>query len=433
VPLSFSSPTTARDREYRLGRTELLALISAIMALTAVAIDLMLPAFDDIRDTFGLADGSADTGQIVTVYFFGLAVAQVFYGPVADRFGRKPTLYLGIGIYIVGAMGSALAPTFGLLLLGRFVWGAGAAGTRVVAMAIVRDRFEGDAMAKAMSQVMVVFMLVPIVAPAVGSAVVSVVPWPGLFWLCVAWALMVLLWSFRLMETLNPANRRPLNPKATFSGFAEVCRTPVTAGYTISALFLQAVFTAYLATSEVIISDIFDRREQFAVIFGSVAVLFAITVFMNGRAVDRFGIERVVTGAFSVILPLCALLVALAIVGDGVPNIWLFMPTLGLILASFMFLLPNLNSAAMTPVGDIAGTASALTGAVRIAGGAALGALISNQVTDSVTPFAVGVAAMCLGAATSVWVVRYRASRRLSVAVEANPSSSPLSPAASAD
>jgi DHA1 family bicyclomycin/chloramphenicol resistance-like MFS transporter len=192
VPLSISSPTAARDREYRLGRTELLALISAIMALTAVAIDLMLPAFDDIRDTFNLADGSADTGQIVTVYFLGLAVAQVFYGPLADRFGRKPTLYLGIGIYIVGAMGSALAPTFGLLLLGRFVWGAGAAGTRVVAMAIVRDRFEGDAMAKAMSQVMVVFMLVPIVAPAVGSAIVSVVPWPGLFWLCVAGALMVL-------------------------------------------------------------------------------------------------------------------------------------------------------------------------------------------------------------------------------------------------
>jgi DHA1 family bicyclomycin/chloramphenicol resistance-like MFS transporter len=412
VPLSISSPTAARDREYRLGRTELLALISAIMALTAVAIDLMLPAFDDIRDTFNLADGSADTGQIVTVYFLGLAVAQVFYGPLADRFGRKPTLYLGIGIYIVGAMGSALAPTFGLLLLGRFVWGAGAAGTRVVALAIVRDRFEGDAMAKAMSQVMVVFMLVPIVAPAVGSAIVSVVPWPGLFWLCVAGALMVLLWSFRLMETLDPANRRPLNPRATFSGFAEVCRTPVTAGYTISAMFLQAVFTAYLATSEVIISDIFDRREEFALIFGSVAVLFAITVFMNGRAVDRFGIEPVVTGAFSVILPLCALLVALAIVGDGAPSIWIFMPTLGLILASFMFLLPNLNSAAMTPVGDIAGTASALTGAVRIAGGAALGALISSQVTDSVTPFAVGVAAMCFGAAASVWVVRYRAAGR---------------------
>ena len=401
-----------REPEYRLGRTELLALISAIMALTAVAIDLMLPAFDDIRDTFDLAEGSADTGQIVTVYFFGLAIAQMFYGPLADRFGRKPTLYLGIAIYVLGAVASALAPTFGLLLLGRFVWGVGAAGTRVVAMAVVRDRFAGDAMAKAMSQIMVVFMLVPIVAPAVGSAIVSVVPWPGLFWLCVAWALMVLLWSFRLMETLDPANRRPLNFGAAVSGFVQVARTPVTAGYTISTVFLQAVFIAYLASSEAIISDIFGRREQFALIFGAVAVLFAITVFINGRAVDRFGIERVVTAAFSFILPLCALLVAVSIIGDGVPEIWLFMPTVGLILSAFMFLLPNLNSAAMTPVGDIAGTASAFTGAARIAGGAALGALISSQVTDSVTPFAIGVATMCFLAAASVWVVRYRAAQR---------------------
>ncbi|RLE23951.1 MAG: MFS transporter [Actinobacteria bacterium] len=414
MPLPTSPLISAREREYRLGRTELLALISAIMALTAVAIDLMLPAFDDIRDTFGLADGSADTGQIVTVYFLGLAVAQLFYGPLADRFGRKPILYVGICIYIAGAVLSAIAPTFGLLLLGRFVWGAGAAGTRVVAMAVVRDRFEGDAMAKAMSQIMVVFMLVPIVAPAVGSAIVSVVPWQGLFWLCVAWALTVLLWSFRLMEPLDPANRRPLHPGATYRGFVQVSRTPVTAGYTISTMFLQAVFTAYLATSEVIISDIFDRRDQFPLIFGAVAILFAITVFINGRAVDRFGIEPVVTAAYSVILSLCVLLIVFSVVGGGVPPIWLFMPVLGLILSAFMFLLPNLNSAAMTPVGDIAGTASALTGSVRLAGGAALGALISSQVTDSVTPFAVGVGAMCFCAAASVWIVRYRAADRTS-------------------
>ena len=264
MPPPTSPQTTAREPVYRLSRTELLALISAIMALTAVAIDLMLPAFDDIRKTFDLADGSADTSKIVTVFFLGLAVAQIFYGPLADRFGRKPILYVGVAVYILGATGSALAPTFELLLLSRFVWGVGAAGTRVVAMAIVRDRFEGDAMAKAMSQIMAVFMLVPILAPALGSVIITFVPWRGLFWFCVVWALMVLLWSFRLKETLDPANRRPLNPVATVRGFIQVTRTPVTAGYTISSVFLQAVFTAYLASSEVIISDIFDRRDQFA-------------------------------------------------------------------------------------------------------------------------------------------------------------------------
>ena len=184
-------------------------------------------------------------------------------------------------------------------------------------------------------------------------------------------------------------------------------------------MFLQAVFTAYLASSEVVISDIFDRRDQLPLVFGAVAILFAIAVFSNGKAVDRFGIEPVVTAAYSVILPLCVLMSALAIFGDGSPEFWVFMPVLGLILSAFMFLIPNLNSAAMTPVGDIAGTASALTGAVRLAGGAALGALISSQVSTSVTPFAIGITAMCFAAAVSVWVVRVRVAGRAQEALSA--------------
>lgn len=406
-----ASPTDA-VRSQRIGSRELLILVSAIMALTALGIDMMLPAFDDIRRAFDLADGSADTGKIVTVFFLGLALAQVVYGPLADRFGRKPVLYLGVAIYLIGAVGSALAPSFRLMLVSRFVWGVGAAGSRVVATAIVRDRFEGAAMAKAMSQIMAVFVLVPILAPALGSAVIAVVPWRGVFWLCALLAGAAALWSLRLMETLHPSQVRPLHVRTVGQGFVQVARTPVTAGYTMASVFLQGVFTTYLASSEVIISDIFGRRSQFPFVFGGVAVLFGLGAVVNGRVVGRLGIDRVVTVVIRVLLPLCGLLVALALTGHGSPNFWLFMPTLGVILAAFMFLLPNLNAAAMQPVGEIAGTASALTGAVRIAGGALLGTVVSNQVTASVTPFAVGVAAMCLGAAVCVWLVRYRATAR---------------------
>lgn len=390
----------------RLGETHLLALVSAIMALTALAIDMMLPAFDDIRVAFDLRDGSADTGRIVTVFFLGLALAQIVYGPLADRFGRKPTLYLGIAIYVLGAAGSALAPTFELLLVSRFVWGVGAAGSRVVAMAIVRDRFEGDAMAKAMSQVMAVFILVPILAPAIGAGVIAVLPWRGVFWTCVVFAAIITIWSLRLGETLDPADQRPLSVRATWSGFVEIVRIPVTSGYTLATVFLQAVFTAYLASSEVIIADIFGLGDRFPFVFGAVAVLFGVAALANGRLVERQGIDRVVNTVFAVLAPLCIVLVALAVAADGEPAFLLFMPVLGLVLASFMFLLPNLNSAAMTPVGHIAGTAAALTGAARIAIGALLGTLISNQVVDSVTPFAVGVAVMCAGSGLSVLMVR---------------------------
>ena len=389
-----------------MGERHLLALVSAIMALTAVAIDMMLPAFDDIRVAFDLRDGSADTGRIVTVFFLGLALAQMVYGPLADRFGRKPTLYLGIGVYLAGAIGSALAPNFELLLVSRFVWGVGAAGSRVVAIAIVRDRFEGNAMARAMSQVMAVFVLVPILAPAIGAGVIAVFPWRGIFWACVIFAAVVTVWSLRLDETLPASERRPLSITTTWRGFVDVVRTPVTSGYTLASVFLQAVFTAYLASSEVIISEIFGRRDEFPFVFGSVAILFGAGALLNGRIVERVGIDRVVTLVFGALAVLCSVLVLLAVAGDGVPSFWLFMPVLGLILGSFMFLLPNLNAAAMAPMGHIAGTASAATGAVRIALGAVLGTIVSNQVVASVTPFAVGLTVFVAAAGLSVLAVR---------------------------
>ena len=391
-----------------MGQRELLTLVSAIMALTALGIDLLLPAFDDIRETFGLGAGSPRTGQVITVFFMGLAVAQLVYGPLADRFGRKPVLYLGAAIYLAGAIGSALAPTFGLLLLSRFVWGVGAAGARVVATAIVRDRFVGASMAKAMSQVMAVFMLVPVLAPAVGTGILLVLPWESLFWFCAVWTGLMLLWSTRLRETLDPEHRRPLEARATWNGYVEVMRTRVTAGYTVSTIFLQGVFTTYLASSELLISDVFDRKAQFPLIFGLVAVLFAVGAIVNGRVVEGVGIHRLVNRVFMVLIPLTVIQVFVSVAGGGQPNFWLFMPMLGVTLGSFMFLLPNLNTAALTPVGHLAGTASALSGAVRMGGGAVLGTIVSGQVSDSTTPFSIGVALLCFGSWASVAVVRHR-------------------------
>lgn len=391
-----------------MSQRELLTLISAIMALMALGIDLMLPAFDDIREAYDLGAASPETGKVITVFFLGLAVAQLVYGPLADRFGRKPVLYLGGAIYLVGAIGSALAPTFELLLLSRFVWGIGAAGSRVVATAIVRDRFEGPAMAAAMSQVMAVFMLVPVLAPTIGSGLIAVLPWQSVFWFCAVWAVIITVWSLRLRETLDPANRRPLKFGSTIRGYTEVARTRVTAGYTVSTIFLQGVFTAYLASSELLIADVFDREAQFPIIFGLVATLFAAGAIINGRVVERVGIHRLVNTVFMILLPMTALSVVLSIASDGRPSFWVYMPLLGLTLGSFMFLMPNLNTAALTPVGHLAGTASALSGAARMAGGAVLGTLVSAKVSDSTTPFSIGVALLCLGSWLTVLIVRRR-------------------------
>lgn len=382
------------------------------MAMMAVGIDLLLPAFNDIETAYDLRSDSGQLAQIITVFFFGLAIAQLVYGPLADSFGRKRVLYVSVIVYIAGAIISAVAPTYGVLLIGRFVWGVGAAGARVVATAIIRDRFEGVAMAKAMSQIMAVFVLVPVFAPAFGAGVIAFLPWRSLFWFCALFGVGIAVWSLRLSETLEPANRRELNASTTMQGYVRVTRTPITFGYTVSALFLQGVFTAYLSASESITDEVFDRGAQFPFIFGAVAVLFGIAALVNGRIVERLGIDGVVNRTFAVMIPMSLVLVAISVVADGEPSIWLYMPVLGLVISSFMFLMPNLGSAAMIPVGDIAGSASAFTGAFRTAGGAFLAMLVASRVDASTTGFAIWVAFSCAAAGVCVLIVRRRAAQR---------------------
>ncbi len=389
-----------------MGRKELLAIISAIMAFTAMAIDMMLAAFGDIRDDFGLGESSTETSRVVTVFLLGLACGQLIYGPIADRFGRKRALYAGAIIYIFGAVWCVFAPTFETLLLGRFVWGMGGAGARVVATSIIRDRFEGPAMASAMSNVMAVFVLVPIIAPSLGAVIIAIAPWRSVLWFCALFAAVIVIWSFRMRETLDPVNRRDLNPRTIASGYWQVARTPVTFGYTMATVFIQASFTTYLASSELLIGEIFDREGQFPVIFGAVAILFGVGAIVNGRVVERLGIDEVVNRGFVVLAILLTALVVLTATSNGTPNFWLFMPIIGFALASFMFLMPNLTSASMTPLGAIAGSGSALTGAVRISLGALLGGFFSEQVQTSATPLVIGIATMTTCAGVTVWLVR---------------------------
>ena len=382
-------------------------MISAIMALMAIAIDMVLPAFDDIRETFGLAADSTQISQVITVFFLGLAIAQLVWGPLADRFGRKPILYAGTAIYVAGAVGSALSPSLNWLLAFRFIWGVGAAGSRVVATAIIRDSFEGTRMAKAMSQIMAVFVMAPVFAPSIGAGLIIVFSWRSIFWFCVICAGIIVVWSMRLPETLTEANRRPLEFRSITAGFGTVLRNPITSGYTLATLFLQGVFSAYLGSSERLIGEIFGRPDQFPLIFGAIAILFAVGAVINGQVVGIFGMKRLIHVMSGAVLVMSVALVAISVTADGTPNFWIFMPMLGVMLAMFMFLMPNLNTAALEPMGDLAGTASSLTGAGRIAGGALLGAVVDSQVTNTTTPFAVAIVLFAIGAIASiVWAER---------------------------
>ena len=372
-------------KERKLGRAHFTALLSMIMALGALAIDMMLPAFDDMRDHFGLAADSTRVAQIVTTFLIGMAVAQIFYGPLADRFGRKPVLYAGFAIYGLGALGALLAPTLELVLVSRLIWGIGSAAPRVVAVSIVRDTYAGDEMAKAMSFIMAVFIMVPVVAPTVGAGLILVFPWQSVFAAGVVFVLIVAIWARALPETLDPGNRLPIDRRAITRATREVLTNRQTFGYMMAMTMTFAVFSSYLASSERIFGDIYERPDQFPLIFGGLAATMGVAILMNASLVERIGAKRMVHWILGTYVVAAFGFWAVTAAAGGRPSFVVFMIGMMAMLSLHALLIPNFNSIAMLPMGHIAGTASAVIGTISLAGGAFFGSIID---TSSQTPSA---------------------------------------------
>lgn len=362
------------------------------MSLAALGIDAVLPAFPEIRAELGLsADSTAVTG-IVTTYLLGLAIGQVLYGPLADRFGRKPALYLGYGVYIVGAAAATFAPDLGLILLARFVWGVGAAGPRVVTLSVVRDRYEGEAMARAMSFIMAVFVLVPVVAPTLGAAIVSVVAWRWIFGVCLALAAVMALWATRLSETLAPEHRMELRFTRVMRAARQVVSNRQTLGYTVALTCLFGVFTSYLASSEIIFTEVFGQGDRFPLIFGGLAAVMGSAMLANARFVGRLGTRRMAHGVLIGYVVAATALVTVAVVTDGEPPLAVFLVGLGTMLFSHALLIPNFNTIAMDPMAEIAGTASSVIGTISTAIGALIGSMLDRAFDGTVVPITLGFA-----------------------------------------
>jgi len=385
-----------------------------VMAATALGIDLMLPAFGSMRIDFGLPPDSTAVTGTVTTYFLGLALAQVVYGPLSDRFGRKPVLYFGLVLYAVSALVSALAPSLGVLLIARFSWGLGAAGPRVMALSIVRDVFAGDRMARAMSFIMAIFILVPVVAPSLGALITVVADWRWVFGFCVIFGISLALWSRRLPETLRPEHTREFRFRPILAAARIVVSNRATFGYTLALTALFGVFMSYLASSEIIFTETFDRGAQFPFIFGGLALAMGGAVLANTAVVMRFGPRRVVHGVLLIYLVAAAAMTVLVAISGGKPPFWPFIIGLGVLLSSHGLLIPNANTVAMDPMGEVAGTASAVIGTVTTAGGALLGAALDSRFDGTVTPITLGFLGLGLVATLIVlWVERGKLFRPL--------------------
>jgi DHA1 family bicyclomycin/chloramphenicol resistance-like MFS transporter len=391
-----------------LGSREFVGLMASCMGMVALSIDLMLPAFPDMREEFGLAPDSTATAWVVTAFFLGLASGQLVYGPLSDRYGRKPLLYAGLVIMFVAASASAVAPSLGAVIVCRILWGMGAAAPRSLALAMVRDTFGGDLMARTMSLIMATFVLVPVLAPSLGAGIMLVLPWRALFWVPAAAALGVMLWARRLPETLPVERRRATSPAALLEAAREVVRTPQTVGFGIGLTCIFGIMTGYVAGSELIIDEVFHREDQFPLIFGALALFMAAGSFFNARFVVRIGLLRVLRFASFYLVGATSLMAIVAVVTHGKPPLLVFGITMAVLLPAVAVIMPNANTAAMLPLPHVAGTAAAILGTVSTAGGALLGSVLDGRFDGTITPFAQGVLVFGLLAAASIFVLGLR-------------------------
>jgi DHA1 family bicyclomycin/chloramphenicol resistance-like MFS transporter len=391
----------------KLSTFELVAMVAALSALNALAIDIMLPALPQIGEAFGLVNDN-DRQLVVVAYVALFGVSQLVYGPLADSYGRRSVLIYALGIYIIGSVLCVLAPNFGLFLAARALQGVGAAATRVIATAVVRDLTEGRRMAQVMSMAMTVFMIVPIVAPGLGQLILFVAPWRWIFGALLIYAVIVLAWTLiRLPETLKPEHRSAFNPQAIASAYAAVLRERQTVGYMIATTFITACLFGYITSSEQIFVDVFGLGPAFPLAFASIAIAISCGTYLNSRLVIRQGMHRL-SHASVILFTAVASLIALLAAAGAAP-LFVFTPLLALAFALFGTIASNFNALAMEPVGRIAGSASALYGAVTASGGALLGALIARGFDGTAAPFAVGLALSGVAAILAVlWTERGR-------------------------
>lgn len=379
----------ARDKiESRLSRVEFTALVSMVMAVTALAIDMMLPAFGVMKVDFGLTESSNALAPTVTFFLIGLAAGQLLWGPMSDALGRKPILYAGLAVYVVAAIGAALAPSLPVLFALRLLGGIGAAGPRVVALGLVRDVYEGEAMARAMSYIMAVFIAVPIVAPTLGSIVLTVGSWQVIFLAMAVFGVVVAAWSLRLPETLPPERRLPLQLGRLIAAGAFVVRNRLTMGLTLSRTAVFGFFASYLASSQAIIDQVFGLDAWFPIIFGGSAAVIGVGMLVNTRLLVIIPLRRLLRLIAFGYVGATSIFAAIAWTTGGTPPFAWFLVGLLPILLCHALLIPNFHAAAMIPMGDVAGTASAITASIGTLGGALLGALIDASFDGTIIPLA---------------------------------------------
>jgi MFS transporter, DHA1 family, multidrug resistance protein len=378
-----------------LGFSEFVALIAALMAAQALAIDAMLPALPSIIKSFQLLEEN-HSQWVTTSYVIGLSCGQLCWGPLSDRFGRRPVLIGGLALYATAAILCAVSSGFGTLLGWRCVHGF-AAASPVVARSVIRDLYSGRQMARVMSLTFMVFLIGPIVAPGLGQLILWVAPWRSIFLIFGVFGVSVALWAaFRLPETLHPENRMRLNARRILGAAKLVITNRTSIFYTLAQTVLLGSLMSYIGMVQQIVSEVYHRGPWMPALFALCAIALGCTSYLNARWVERIGTRFISHTALLVFFFLALIHVSIALI--HAEPLWAFVLIQSACLASYGLAVSNFGAMAMEPLGAVAGVGASLLGFICQFFSALIGAVIGWQFHGTTVPLAAGTLACSVAA-----------------------------------
>jgi DHA1 family bicyclomycin/chloramphenicol resistance-like MFS transporter len=371
-----------------MGFKEFVALMAALMAVTALSIDVMLPVLPQIGAGLGIA-AENEQQWVVTSYLLGFGAAQLFYGPLADHFGRRPVLLAGLAIYTFFTVVAVFAASLDVMIIARALQGMGGAAARVLAITIIRDCYSGRRMARVMSLTFIVFLAAPVIAPSLGQAIVAVARWQWTFGALAVFAAATAVWAWlRLPESLHADDRRAISPTGVLQAFQLSLSSRVAVGYVLALTAMLGSLFGFINSVQQVFADALGTPGLFTSVFALAAGSMAVASFLNSRIVERVGTRRVSHAALLGFIAIAGVHGLLAL--GGGETVWLFAGLQSAMMFCFGLIGANFNSIAMEPVGSIAGTASSVFGFVTTVGGALIGFYVGQQFNGTVIPMTLG-------------------------------------------
>jgi DHA1 family bicyclomycin/chloramphenicol resistance-like MFS transporter len=390
------------QKNIRTSQFEFVALMASLMSVVALAIDALLPALEIIGITIG-TENVVDNQLLITMIFLGLGFGPLLFGPLSDSLGRKPVVYMGFALFIMASFICVNAKSLEMMVLGRILQGIGLSAPRTISIAIIRDMYSGDYMARIMSFVTVVFILVPVIAPAMGKFVLDSYNWHGIFYIQVIISVLVSFWFWRRQpETLSVENKKNFSIKGFIEEFKELIKFKKTIGYTIISGFITGSFMVYLSSAQQIFQNQYDLKEEFPYIFAGLAIAIGAAVFSNGVLVLKYGMEKLITVALVSFFVVSAIYVAL-FYNTVNPDVRILLLFFALQFFSIGFLFGNVRAMAMEPVGHIAGIAAAVTGFISTIMAVPISIFIGRFISETALPLFVGFS-ICSALAVSLLI-----------------------------